>query len=110
MLSLSSRIITVHCLKVSFPMKSTAWLQKENSLRILMMTLHYRIMPRQHDPQRRILMMTTHRSYDSHLPMTSFVRKRAEGEAGDDDDDSDQSVRGFGGEVATSSGVMSAHS
>ena len=57
MLSLSSRIITVHCLKVSFPMKSTAWLQKENSLRILMMTLHYRIMPRQHDSQRRILMM-----------------------------------------------------
>ena len=34
MLSLSSNIITVHCLKVSFPMKSTAWLQKENSLRI----------------------------------------------------------------------------
>ena len=31
-------------LKVSFPMKSTAWLQKENSLRILMMTLHYRIL------------------------------------------------------------------
>ena len=60
MLSLSSRIITVHCLKVSLPMKSTAWLQKENSLRILMMTLHYRIMPRQHEPQRRILMMTTH--------------------------------------------------
>ena len=57
MLSLSSRIITVHCLKVSLPMKSTAWLQKENSLRILMMTLHYRIMPRQHDSQRRILMM-----------------------------------------------------
>ena len=44
MLSLSSRIITVHCLKVSLPMKSTAWLQKENSLRILMMTLHYRIL------------------------------------------------------------------
>ena len=51
-------------------------------------------------------LVTAHRSDDSHMQMTSFVRKRAEGEAGDDD--SDQSFRGFGGEVATSSGVMSA--
>ena len=51
-------------------------------------------------------LVTTHRSYDSHLPVSSFVRERDEGEASDDDVDSDQSSRCLGGEVATSSGVM----
>ena len=71
MLSLSSRIITVHCLKVSFPMKSTAWLQKENSLRILMMTLHYRI-------QMMMMMMTRSVSGGDHHsldPVSGVLRE-----------------------------------